>query len=143
MKTLKSEIDKSKLDQGLKDRLKGTVGKWGSASAPQAFKNLLIKYDLIKSDINGLPLERVEGINRMRNGVVHNGEIRLPSWIEDHNMQEKVSHFIAARFIPALVMEYLNRKFELQQFDWVKRNTAILKEYVYEGSHEGTLIEIA
>lgn len=143
LQTLKDEIERSNLEKDLKDRLKGTVGKWGSASSTQAFKSLLIKYGLIQADISGLPLKRVDGINRMRNGVVHKGEVRLPNWIQDHEIQITVSHFIAARFIPALIMDYLNRKFELGRFNWVQRNTGILGEYIYKGTHEGDLIEVA
>lgn len=138
---IKQEINQSQIDIDLKNALKGTVGKWGGSGPQQAFKNMLINYDLIRADIDGLPLKRVKGINGMRNDIVHKGKIRFPDWIEDSNAKRKASAFIGARFIPALVLEYLNRKFGLQQFEYVKRNTMILKEYIYNGTHQGEEIE--
>jgi hypothetical protein len=139
---VRKQIDQSQTDEDTKNRLKGAVGKWGRSGPQQAFNNMLINYGLIDGDIDGIALKRVKGINTMRNDVVHSGKLSPPRWVENRQAQIKAGAFIRARFIPALVLAYLNRKLSLQKFDYVKRNTGILKEYIYNGTHEGDPIEI-
>jgi hypothetical protein len=139
---IQQQIDQSSIDNDLKNRLKSTVGNWGGSSAQEAFKNMLINFGLIDSNISGIPLKRVRGINRMRNAVVHKGELESPNWIEDPKAQIRSGAFVRGRFIPALVLDYLNRKLGLHEFEYVKRNTRILREYIYIGTHEGDPIEI-
>jgi hypothetical protein len=134
-------IDHSDLDPGKKNALKSAVGKWGGSGLQETFKRMLEHYGLIDSQITGIPLKRVESINKMRNGVVHRGKLDPPTWVTDDESKNRVGTFIRARFIPALVLEYLNRKFGLHQFNHVKRNTQMLKEYLYNGTYEGHQID--
>ena len=77
----------------------------------------------------------------MRNRIAHDGEFGVPAWIDDDERRREVQIFIAARLIPAMVMEYLNRKFGLMQLNRVQRNSGIIKEYIYKGTHEGMQID--
>ena len=133
---LKDDIDRSGISDDDKNRLKSAVGKWGPNSAQEKFKQLLTKYGLVKPGVNGIPLKRVRGIWDMRNQIAHNSEFADPKWINDVEHKRRVEIFIAARIIPALVMDYLNRKFCLMQLDRVKQNSAIITEYIYHGTHE-------
>lgn len=139
---LRTVIDGSKIPLELKNTFKSTVGNWGRSNNVQVFQNLLINYGIIDKDISGVPLDRVHGINRMRNDIVHKGVLRLPKWVGSPTIQNKVVRFVSNRFMPALVCDYLNRKFGLGSFDWVKRNNQILREYIYHATHEGTAIEV-
>ncbi len=139
---LKKEIEQSEVeDQDLRNRLKSAVGKWGSESAAQTFRNLLIHYELIESSVEGIPLRRVRCISEMRNRIAHDGDFAIPDWIDDAQRRKDAAIFIAARLIPAMVMEYLNRKFGLMQLNRVQRNSGIIKEYIYKGTHEGMQID--
>lgn len=139
---LRSDIDQSDIsDEDLKNRLKSAVGKWGINSAQEKFKSLLAKYSLAESDLCGLPLKRVRGIWDMRNRIAHNGEFADPKWVDEIACKKTVQVFIAARLIPALVMDYLNRRFGLLCLDRVRRNSGIIREYIYHGTHEGEDID--
>jgi hypothetical protein len=139
---LKEEIEQSEIsDQDLKNRLKSAVGKWGPKSAQGKFKNLLTKYELVEPNLNGIPARRVRGIWDMRDRIAHDGAFAVPSWIADDERRREVQIFIAARIIPAMVMEYINRKFGLMQLNRVQCNSGIIKEYIYKGTHEGMQID--
>jgi hypothetical protein len=77
----------------------------------------------------------------MRNRIAHDGDFAIPDWIDDAQRRKDAAIFIAARLIPAMVMEYLNRKFGLMQLNRVQRNSGIIKEYIYKGTHEGMQID--
>jgi len=139
---LKEEIEESEIrDKDLKNRLKSAVGMWGPKNAQEKFKNLLMKYELVDRSLNGIPAQRVRCIWEMRNRFAHEGEFADPKWIDDVERKREVQIYIAARIIPALVMEFLNRKFGLMQLDHVQRNSGIIKEYIYKGTHEGMRID--
>ncbi len=138
---LKKEIEQSEISDQDKNRLKSAVGKWGSKSAQEKFKNLLTKYELVEPNLNGIPAQRVRGIWNMRDRLVHDGEFAVPTWIDDEERRREVQIFIASRLIPAMVMEYLNRKFGLMELNRVQRNSGIIKEYIYSGMHEGSVID--
>lgn len=139
---LKEEIEESEIrDKDLKNRLKSAVGMWGPKNAQEKFKKLLTKYALVEGSLNGIPSQRARCIWEMRNRFAHEGEFADPKWIDDVERKREVQIYIAARIIPALVMEYLNRKFGLMQIDRVQRNSGIIKEYIYKGTHEGLAID--
>lgn len=138
---IKLTINESDVEIELKNSLKSTVGNWGSSSSAESFKYLLIKYGFIENNINGISLKRITGINKLRNGIVHRGEIEYPKWIRDKEVQKKVALFITAQFIPALIEEYLRRKFELNGFIWIEQNESFIQEYIYNGTWNGERIE--
>jgi hypothetical protein len=139
---VKEEIEESEIhDNDLKNRLKSAVGMWGPKNAQEKFKNLLTKYEMVDRSLNGIPAQRVRCIWEMRNRFAHEGEFADPKWIDEVERKRNVQIYIAARIIPALVMEYLNRKFGLMQLDLVRRNSGIIKEYIYKGTHEGLVID--
>lgn len=141
IKAITNNISESDVPDQLKRDLTSAVGNWGATNAKQAFKDMLINYGLIEPDISGVPLQRVEGIYKMRNAIVHEGRLGLPNWIEDETMRARVTAFVAVKFIPALVQEYLNRKFQLHCFDRVQLRKKIITEYIYNGTSNGNEIE--
>jgi hypothetical protein len=139
---IKQEIERSEIsDHDLKNRLKSAVGKWGGKSAQEKFKSLLTKYQLVEPNLNGIPARRVRGIWDMRDRIAHDGEFAIPTWIDNAERRREAQIFIAARLIPAMIMEYLNRKFGLMQLNRVQRNSEIIKEYIDRGTHEGSAID--
>jgi hypothetical protein len=141
IEVITNNISESDVPDQLKRDLTSAVGNWGATNAKQAFKDMLINYDLIEPGIIGVPLQRVEGVYKMRNGIVHEGKLVLPNWIEDETMRERVAGFVAVKFIPALVQEYVNRKFQLHCFDRVQLRKKITTEYIYNGTSNGNEIE--
>ncbi|MCZ6757789.1 MAG: hypothetical protein O7C39_05850 [Bacteroidetes bacterium] len=92
--SVKSEIDESAIDVDTKNSLKGAVGSWGAANASERFRQLMIDYGVVDEGISGLPLQRMKFVSSMRNGIVHNGEIRKPVWIEDEEIQCQISYHL-------------------------------------------------
>lgn len=135
------EIDNSEVDKDLKSSLKSSVTKWGESGSAEKFRQFLVEYGIINKTISGIPKKRVNGINRYRNGIAHSGIIRKPDWIKDDIIKTNVAFFYAGQFIPSLIQEYLDRKFELKIFYWPQQTTQFLKEYIENGIWDGQDIE--
>lgn len=136
---VKETIEGSNLSKVTKSKFKNTVSHWGEASLNEAFRNLLIHYDLITEGIVGIPKKRVDAISSYRNGIVHAGKLKEIDWIKDPLVQKHLAIFYLAQFNIALIQEYINRKFGItKNFWWPKQSYDNLKKYIETGYWDNT-----
>lgn len=139
---IKHTINKSNVYKELKDSLMSSVGNWGSSSSAETLKYLMIKYGFIDDSISGLTLKRINYINKLRNGIVHQENLEYPKWIQNKEVKKKVAQFISRQIIPSLIEEYLRRKFKLDEIIWPELNRDFIQEYIFHGKWDGVKIEI-
>lgn len=141
IKKINEDIEKSEISKDRKNSFRGIVSKWNNQHSGKQFENLLLKYNLINDSIKGLPRRRMEWINKLRNGVIHEGNFRYPKWIKDDELAKEVAIFISENIIRCLVEVYLYKKFNLDSLPNVEYMKHEIENYIYYGSWYGENIE--
>lgn len=127
---LNNLIKKSDISDELKQVFLTNIGNWSGQKSVEGIKRYLFERKFIdKINVIGNVRERIQFINRLRNSILHRAEVRAPN--ENINIEQIYS--FSSVFLPALIQDYLNSKFNLQHFNKVRQTHDYMKAFLYAG----------
>ena len=136
---LKKIIKKSNISDKLKNSLLSNIGNWSSKKSVEGIKRYLFERNFLH-DINvyGEVRDRIHFINRLRNSILHRSEVAPPK----KNIDMEQIYKFSSVFLPALMQDYLNSKFNIQHFHKVRQTHEYMKGFLYTGKCYGIQLEI-
>lgn len=130
-----------------RDRFRSGAQHWGRPGLGALIRGFVEHYALATLSDGSLAKKRANHVAEVRNGLLHTGSVREPSWIrsdEDDKQaafQRGAAVFYVAQFIPALVQIHLDHLFGIEEYRGPRRTFDNVGEYLNMGTWAGDNVE--
>lgn len=145
---LRAVVDaRTDLSDARKSRFRQKVGDWGVPGLGPLVRRYVVHYGLSTLP-NGSPAKkRANHAAEMRNGLLHTGQLREPTWINRDDGDEQILHrkgatiFYGSQLIPGLIQRHLDHLWGIEAFAGPRGNADWLSEYFEHGTYDGQAVE--
>jgi len=133
-KELKKIITKSDISNQLKTPLLNNIGNWSSKKSVEGIRRYLFERRFLHDiQVNDDVRDRIQFINRLRNSILHRGQVAEP---QNNISMEQIFNF-SSQLIPGFIEDYLNSKFKIEHFHLVRQTHENMKGFLYTGKYPG------
>lgn len=138
---IKPLIESSDLEYETKSSLLRAMESWAINGLLDRFRTFLIKYNLITEPVSQETEKRIKSFNKMRNALMHGGDIYRPPWVTDINARTIIGHFMASEFFPLVAQHYINVQFGIEKMYLPRQSSRRIKDFFEKGIWNDRKIE--
>ncbi|PAP74179.1 hypothetical protein BSZ37_21180 [Rubrivirga marina] len=145
---LRAVVDaRTDLSSARKSRFRQKVEDWGAPGLGPLVRRYVVHYGLSNLPDGSDAKKRANHVAEMRNGLLHTGQLREPTWINRDDEDEQILHrkgatmFYGAQLIPGLVQRHLDHLWGIEGFARPRGNANWLSEYFEHGTYDGQSVE--
>lgn len=127
-------IKNSDISDQLKNPLLTNIGNWTGKKSIEGIKRYLFERRFLNEmEVTDDVRDRIQFINRLRNSILHRAEVSKP---KNNIDMEQIFNF-SSEIIPGFIQDYLNSKFNIQNYHRIRQTHEDIKGFLYTGKYHG------